>query len=427
MAALESRVYISVDKGTPVLFYRGDFDINTTYVYNHEYRDYVRLWDDSTKEYYYFTVKNRWDEVKGVKPVPGGTNTRWEEAAQLGFLAAGAITADMIDVDSLIVKNVRTAPEGERIEIDSTTNSMNAYDSYNKKVLSVIGRNSETDLVAASSRLILQPTKSVDISQGNNKMYRTDIVTNLLGTQIGLLPKVMISLESNVALFNVQVGLVVTSGVSSKYICRTEARDVPSNKLTAFTMTCDPISLNPQNSTRIEFEIVYSNPSTLGSLSFSCKWAGKYYIDLYNSQDVTEFSADGIVLASGVSYYQMKRENGIVSINSRNTRENRDGYIMSGSYDPENGITFADGDDFSTDEDPMAVGGGSVIISHNLGTTAYTVVATPYSKVSLGSAMATICVVQNKTANSFVVNTYTLPNGARSASPFEFVIYGKRA
>lgn len=365
-----------------------------------------------------------------AKSLGYGSWAEWQSAIGTDksktIIENGYIRTSLIKTDTLVAENVKTAQTGERIEITKESNAMKAYDSNNKEVLSVIGGNSETDLVAASSKLISQPTSSISISQGNNKTYTADIVTNLLGTQIGLLPKVMISLKSTVVLTNVKVGLIITSGVQSQYLCQATKAEIRNDKRTAFTMECDPIKLNPQASTKIQLEIIYSSLSTLGTLSYSCKWSGKTYIDLYNQHNVTEFSADGIVLASGASYYQMKRDNGIISINSRNTRENTDGYILSGSYDPDRGITFADGDNFSTDEDPAAVGGGSVIVSHNIGTTSYTVVATPYSKVSGGSATAAICVVQNKTASSFIVNTYTLPNGARSASPFEFVIYGKR-
>lgn len=132
---LNSTVTLQVDKGTPILFYRGDFDPKATYVFNHEYRDYVRLIVGDQK--YYFTVKNRWDNVKGVAPVPGTSNERWEQASQLGFLAAGAITADMIDVESLVVKYLATADRGKRIVIDAKKNAMSIYNESDKEAVKI--------------------------------------------------------------------------------------------------------------------------------------------------------------------------------------------------------------------------------------------------------------------------------------------------
>lgn len=135
MGTINSVVDIKVDRGTPVLFYRGDFDPQATYRYNHEYRDYVRRIVNG--ESFYFTVKKRWDEVTGVTPVPGEPNDRWQEAYQLGFLAAGAITADMIDVNSLVVRFLCTAPTKKepRIEISGDTNSMKIFNKGNNPVV----------------------------------------------------------------------------------------------------------------------------------------------------------------------------------------------------------------------------------------------------------------------------------------------------
>lgn len=101
---LNTTVHIQVDKGTPILRYLGDYEANVTYVYNHEYRDYIRLKVGNTK--YYFVVKNRWDNVKGIAPVPGQVNTKWEQASELGFLKAGAISAEMIDTALLVVRKL---------------------------------------------------------------------------------------------------------------------------------------------------------------------------------------------------------------------------------------------------------------------------------------------------------------------------------
>lgn len=132
---LNSTITLQVDKGTPILFYRGDYDPKATYVYNHEYRDYVRVIQGSQK--YYFTVKKRWDNVTGVAPVPGTSNERWEQASQLGFLAAGAITADMIDVESLVVKYLATADSGKRIVIDAKKNAMSIYNESDKEAVKI--------------------------------------------------------------------------------------------------------------------------------------------------------------------------------------------------------------------------------------------------------------------------------------------------
>lgn len=137
MGKINSTITINVDRGTPVLFYRGDFDPKATYRFDEEYRDYVRRIINGEK--FYFTVKKRFDEVTGVTPVPGEPNDRWQEAYQLGFLAAGAITADMIDVNTLVVRFLCTSvtKTEPRIEIDGDSNSMKIYDTRNNPVVSL--------------------------------------------------------------------------------------------------------------------------------------------------------------------------------------------------------------------------------------------------------------------------------------------------
>lgn len=85
---------LRVERGTPVLRPRGLYSPNETYVYNEQFRDYVTIQeaviiDETTAllKDFYFLVRNRWDVIKGVPPVPDddNPNSRWEQTTKIEF------------------------------------------------------------------------------------------------------------------------------------------------------------------------------------------------------------------------------------------------------------------------------------------------------------------------------------------------------
>lgn len=85
---------LRVERGTPVLRPRGLYSPSETYVYNEQFRDYVTIQeaviiDETTAllKDFYFLVRNRWDVIKGVPPVPDddNPNSRWEQTTKIEF------------------------------------------------------------------------------------------------------------------------------------------------------------------------------------------------------------------------------------------------------------------------------------------------------------------------------------------------------
>ena len=85
---------LRVERGTPVLRPRGLYSPNETYVYNEQFRDYVTIQeaviiDETTAllKDFYFLVRNRWDAIKGVRPIPNddNPNSRWEQTTKIEF------------------------------------------------------------------------------------------------------------------------------------------------------------------------------------------------------------------------------------------------------------------------------------------------------------------------------------------------------
>lgn len=85
---------LRVERGTPVLRPRGLYSPSETYVYNEQFRDYVTIQeaviiDETTAllKDFYFLVRNRWDVIKGVPPVPNddNPNSRWEQTTKIEF------------------------------------------------------------------------------------------------------------------------------------------------------------------------------------------------------------------------------------------------------------------------------------------------------------------------------------------------------
>lgn len=85
---------LRVERGTPVLRPRGLYSPDETYVYNEQFRDYVTIQevviiDETTAllKDFYFLVRNRWDAIKGIPPVPDddNPNSRWEQTTKIEF------------------------------------------------------------------------------------------------------------------------------------------------------------------------------------------------------------------------------------------------------------------------------------------------------------------------------------------------------
>lgn len=112
-------IVLGLGDGSPILRYCGEYSNDETYVFNQDFRDYVRQKNDDG-DWEYFAVAKRWNTVKGVPPI-GDTSGKWQKSVELGFLKAGAITADMIDVDSLIVKHLVTQSANKKVVVDNGT------------------------------------------------------------------------------------------------------------------------------------------------------------------------------------------------------------------------------------------------------------------------------------------------------------------
>ena len=81
-----------------VLFYRGLWSATDTYKWNDNQRDYVKYSDTNT----YYMVARKGSSFTSTT-IPSSDSNNWIQADQIGFLKAGAITADMIDTNSLVV------------------------------------------------------------------------------------------------------------------------------------------------------------------------------------------------------------------------------------------------------------------------------------------------------------------------------------
>lgn len=85
---------LRVERGTPVLRPRGLYSPDQTYVYNEQFRDYVTIQEGvqvnettALLKDFYFLVRNRWDEIKGVRPVPDddSPDRPWEQTTKIEF------------------------------------------------------------------------------------------------------------------------------------------------------------------------------------------------------------------------------------------------------------------------------------------------------------------------------------------------------
>lgn len=106
---------LRVERGTPVLRPRGLYSPDETYVYNEQFRDYVivQTWVIegqfvSLKDFY-FLVRNRWDEIKDVRPDPSDSSParRWEQTSKVEFIVAGSIVTDMLAANSVTANKIK--------------------------------------------------------------------------------------------------------------------------------------------------------------------------------------------------------------------------------------------------------------------------------------------------------------------------------
>lgn len=108
---------LRVERGTPVLRPRGLYSPDETYVYNEQFRDYVivQTWVTegqiiSLKDFY-FLVRNRWDEIKGIRPDPSDSSPerRWEQTSKVEFIVAGSIVTDMLAANSVTADKIKSS------------------------------------------------------------------------------------------------------------------------------------------------------------------------------------------------------------------------------------------------------------------------------------------------------------------------------
>lgn len=107
---------LRVERGTPVLRPRGLYSPDETYVYNEQFRDYVisqewvNMGQIALLKDFYFLVRNRYDEIKGVRPSSSDSSPdrRWEQTSKVEFIVAGSIVTEMLAANSVTAGKIKS-------------------------------------------------------------------------------------------------------------------------------------------------------------------------------------------------------------------------------------------------------------------------------------------------------------------------------
>lgn len=217
MTTVKASVALNFDKGTPIVRPRGLYSPSETYVYDNEFRDMVEFRASDSGgviKSYYFLVRNRWDKLKGVVPVPGDTSSsrKWEQSSEFKFITAESIVADMIQSgavtadkilagaitseklasDFIFTKQIQIGPDSANINFSVDANGiMNCKEAkVQGEVIATSGSfTGSIQSSATGARFVIDPfEKTFKMIGSNNKelsklsFYVADDVGNLLAT-----------------------------------------------------------------------------------------------------------------------------------------------------------------------------------------------------------------------------------------------------
>lgn len=338
----------------------------------------------------------------------------------------GYIRTSLIKTDGLIAKNIKTSTSGQRIEITEKSNAMKAYDSKGNEILSIKGGFFEN--TPSSVQNFTMPEKieklqyGLEGSQsyfGESTLFPTYFYFGQPGHVVfptAVLDFKVVNIPVSKLTFNLQFdGHYLHEEITVDY-------DLRSRKEGAIIIPMDMIYVETASSNKqFAMTLGYASGTPTGT-QYYMNMRVRFFEDAkaWLKNTVTEFSKDGFLMNNGASYWQLKRSDKGIEIDSMNVKNLKNGLLAYCSIVSE----FSDGvyPNYVVDEarslitiQVIRTGMGTFKFIHNLKTYMYHVSVIPRSSGKMAY-------IANKSMYSCTV-TITNSSGSAVDANFDFMLH----